>query len=95
MSLRAFFLCMTTQTTIYEAVGAPRRREVCQYLVTTEDTMVSLEEVATHVATDGQTERDSPVKDRESYRRILIELHHQHLPKLADAAVYSISPTGS
>ncbi len=49
--------------------------------------MVTLEEVATHVATDEQTERDSSVADEESYRRILLDLHHRHLPKLDDAVV--------
>ncbi|MFC7212538.1 hypothetical protein ACFQO4_00350 [Saliphagus sp. GCM10025334] len=78
---------MATQTTTYEAVGAPRCRAVCQYLAATESTMVTLEEVATHVATDEQTESDSSVADRGFYQRILIELHHRHLPKLADAAV--------
>jgi len=72
---------------VFEALAAPRRRTVCRYVAATDDTVVILRELATYALTDERNERDRSVADREADRRILVELHHRHLPKLADADV--------
>lgn len=72
---------------VFEAIGASRRRATCEYLAATDDDTVTLQEVATHVVTTEQDERDGHVADEAAERRVLVALHHQHLPKLADAGV--------
>lgn len=78
---------MERSQAVTEAIAPPTRRAVCRYVVATDDTVVTLGEVATYVVTDEQVERDSSVTDSAAYRHVLLELHHVHLPKLADAGV--------
>ena len=78
---------MKVQPSIYEAVSSSRRRAACRYVAATNADVVTLEEIATHIVTDEYGEGDHSVVESESYSRVLIELHHTHLPKLADHAV--------
>lgn len=83
---------MGNETSVYEAVGAPRRRAVCQYVAASVDTEVTLEEVTTHVVTEERSDGPGSVADGEHSRRVSTELHHVHLPKLDEAAVLRYEP---
>lgn len=68
-----------------------RCRAVLKYL-RTRDSAVELDELAAAVAADefGTSPGEVP-EDR--YERILVDLHHTHLPKLVDASIVSVDRT--
>lgn len=65
---------------LFELLKSPRRRELCHYLEHTVGD-VTLGEAAEHLAL---IEGDP---SRERYERVLVSLHHVHLPKLVNAGV--------
>jgi hypothetical protein len=77
--------------TVSDVFANARRRAVLKYL-RTRDSEVELDELAEAVAADEfGTARDEVPEDR--YERVLVSLHHTHLPKLADASIVSVDRT--
>lgn len=88
MCLRANFpIGMNSDTSVYEAVAAPRRRAICRYLAATDNTEVTLAETTSHLVSGAVAESAGSVAASDCFHRIGVHLHHTHLPKLADAAV--------
>lgn len=71
--------------TMFDVLSADRRRYTLQYLVET-DATVPLSELAAAVAT---TETDESSVSADSRQQVAIDLHHRHLPKLADEGLIS------
>ena len=63
---------------MHELLASARRREVVAYLCARPEEPVPLDELVEHLLAVGDA------ADRE---RVLVSLHHVHLPKLAEAAV--------
>lgn len=78
--------CLTRITECFEILGKRRRRYALYYLRRFH--CANLEELADHIAT--VESRLSPAKSSEQlYRTVATDLHHVHLPKLADMEVVS------
>lgn len=72
----------------HRLLTSPRRRLLLSYLSTRSDGSVSLDELIDIIA-----ERECPDPGPATHReRILIDLHHVHLPRLADAGVLDYDP---
>lgn len=77
--------------TVSDVFASARRRAVLKYL-RTRDSEVELDDLAEAVAADEfGTPRDEVPEDR--FERVLVSLHHTHLPKLADASIVSVNRT--
>lgn len=59
---------------------------ICQYVADTEGS-VPLEELATHVLTEERADSEQSLAEVGPHRQIAIELHHYHLPRLAESTV--------
>lgn len=70
---------------MFDVLSADRRRHTLQYLVET-DATVPLSKLATAVAT-AETGESSASTDAQ--QQVAIDLHHRHLPKLADEGLIS------
>ena len=81
---------MTTDTetdateTLLQVVANPQRRTILHHLVRVGAEDVGVDDLTKTIVTDGGTATD-PGGDQDMLRRAKIELHHRHLPKLADA----------
>lgn len=77
--------------TVSDVFANARCRAVLKYL-RSRDSAVELDELATAVAAaEFGTNTDEVPEDR--YERVLVSLHHTHLPKLADASIVSVDRT--
>lgn len=65
--------------TLFDVLASERRRRALQYLAATETT-VPLTELANHVAA---------VESGGDHQQVTIDLHHRHLPKLAEEGLVS------
>ncbi|WP_137286098.1 DUF7344 domain-containing protein [Halorussus salinisoli] len=83
---------------LFEALADPRSRYVLSYLESISVDVVELADVADHVvecetAAPDQSDPDRSGPDSERHRqRVAVSLHHNHLPKLDDAAVIDYDP---
>lgn len=75
--------CVSTDT-LLEHVANPRRRTILHRLRANGDDAVALDELTETIATDGGT---AQVRHAPGDTRAAVELHHTHLPKLADAGL--------
>ena len=81
---------MTTHTqpvsteTLLRVVAHPRRRSILHHLIENGDDAIELNELTETAATDGGNVEISHDPDN---TRTRIELHHTHLPKLAEAGL--------
>jgi hypothetical protein len=64
---------------LFDVLAAERRRHALRYLTAAERT-VPLSELANHVAT---------AESSNDYQQVAIDLHHRHLPKLAEEELIS------
>jgi hypothetical protein len=62
--------------TVFEILRDERRRDICRFLVAGAQSVVTVEEIADELAAD-EGER----------RRLALNCHHRHLPKLDDAGL--------
>ncbi|WP_435157922.1 DUF7344 domain-containing protein [Haladaptatus sp. DFWS20] len=72
---------------LLKLVADPQRRQILRYLIANADQPVPLEALVEHLGTHipGDAPTDTPdATDRE---RLLIQLHHLQLPKLADYGI--------
>lgn len=83
---------MGADESLYETVAAPERRAICRYLATTDEERVPLEDLATHLVTEGLCDEGGSPGGRDRDWHATSELHHVHLPKLDDAAVLRYDP---
>lgn len=80
-------LIMTTDTqtvsteTLLQLLADPRRRTILHHLIESGDGAVAVEELTKTIATDGGNAANSHSRNA----RAGVELHHTHLPKLAEA----------
>ncbi|MFC6767312.1 DUF7344 domain-containing protein [Natrinema soli] len=65
------------------ALSEPSRRSLCRYAIRTETERVSREELVDYVA----ERAPEPVAADADRRTVALELHHVHLPKLANAGL--------
>lgn len=72
--------------TLLRILANPTRRSIIEYLASTTETTVTLEEIAEYIA-DG-----SPDREEVDPELTEIECHHNHLPKLSDAGVLQYDP---
>ncbi|MFC7078751.1 DUF7344 domain-containing protein [Halorussus caseinilyticus] len=83
---------------LFEAVADPRARRVLSYLESVSVNVVELDTLVDHVV---ECEAASEDDDSDTHRsddadrhrqRVAVALHHNHLPKLDDAAVIDYDP---
>jgi hypothetical protein len=67
--------------TVFEILHDDRRREICRYLVTDAPGVVTIDEITDELADDEQERR-----------RLALNCHHRHLPKLDDAGLIEYDP---
>lgn len=79
-----------TSGRLVRVVADERRREILQYLQSTDRAAISLQELAAKLepAVGGSDQAESPP------RRVAIELHHNHLPRLDEAGLIDYDPHG-
>lgn len=65
---------------LFEVLADRQRRLVLGYLETTSDGVAEYAELVEHVVAETQTEATDDARER-----VAANLHHRHLPKLADA----------
>lgn len=70
---------------LFQVLADEKRRRVLGYLADTDDGVAAFSELLEHVADDSAGESS----DNE---RVAVSLHHNHLPKLADANVVEYDP---
>jgi DNA-binding transcriptional ArsR family regulator len=66
---------------LFEALGDAQRRQILGYLDATDDDVAAYSDLIEHVADDSGGESAA------DHDRIAVSLHHNHLPKLADAGI--------
>jgi DNA-binding transcriptional ArsR family regulator len=66
---------------LFEVLADAQRRQILAYLDATDDDVAAYSDLIEHVADDSA---EASTDDRD---RIAVGLHHNHLPKLADAGV--------
>ncbi len=74
--------------TVHRILSSERRRHLLSYLIDWPDDTTSVDEVVDHI-TQEERPTPGPISHRE---RVAIDLHHVHLPKLADAGVIEHDP---
>ena len=72
---------------LYAALANRQRRVVCLFVVDNDDSVITLDEMTTHLVTEERSGNAKPLADPEYHDRVATLLHHVHLPMLADAAV--------
>lgn len=70
--------------TALRLLASPRRRAVLRHLVDEEDGVASITELA-DVIVDAESHPARRKRDR--FDRVVVDLHHAHLPRLADERV--------
>ena len=73
------------------ALSSAQCCSVCRFLADETDDVTTLQELTTHVVTEELSDGEHRLADAD-YRHAAIELHHVHLPKLADADVIEYAP---
>lgn len=68
------------------ALRERRRREIVALIYNAEEGIFSLDEIAHRLA---RQEADRSDRSRPRRERVMIDLHHRHLPKLDDAGLIS------
>ena len=76
----------SASTGVHEALAAARRRLVCQYVADTDES-VPVEDLATWLLSEERADTGKPHADPGDHRQIATQLHHRHLPKLAETGV--------
>ena len=70
---------------VFRALAASRRRAICRYFESSGDDVADLDDLVDFVV---ETERAERSDDRPDHRReVAVDLHHVHLPVLAEAGV--------
>lgn len=67
--------------TVFELLADSTRRQTCLYLMHSDANVVTVDDLV-EILADDDTDRD----------RLAIDLHHRHLPKLADAGIIEYDP---
>ncbi|MFB6164138.1 MAG: hypothetical protein ABEJ31_03170 [Haloarculaceae archaeon] len=68
---------------VFDLLANPERREVCVFLMSPGVTVATVEDIVEGIA-PGATDRER--------ERMAIDLHHRHLPKLAEAGLIDYDP---
>ena len=76
-------------TQLFDILASDRRRNVLSYLMICSEETISCEEIV-EALLDCEPNEPGPVTHRE---RLEIDLHHVHLPTLANAAIIDYDPT--
>lgn len=71
---------------LFDTIAKPRTRYVLSHLESISVNVVELDDLVDNVA-EREVETGLAVDPEEHRRRVAIALHHNHLPKLAEAAV--------
>lgn len=77
-----------TSARLLRVVAEERRREILQYLQSTDRAAITLQELAANL--EPAVGGSDPVKN--PARRLAIELHHNHLPRLDEAGLVDYDP---
>lgn len=77
--------------TLFEAMSNQRARYVLSYIDSVSVDVLDLEDLADGVA-EWEVEAGLADDPEECRRRVAVDLHHNHLPKLADAAIVDYDP---
>ena len=75
---------------VFRALAASRRRAICRYFESSGDDVAAFDDLVDFVVEDERAERGD---DRSEHRReVAVDLHHVHLPVLAEAGVAEFDP---
>ena len=77
--------------TLFKAMGDRRARHVLSYLDAASSEVLTLEDIADAVA-EWEAEAGAATDAEDHRRRVAIDLHHNHLPKLDEAAIVDYDP---
>lgn len=72
---------------VFDALADPHRRHVCRHISDTDETEVSLDELAVNVGRKARSGHDACAPDVDSRDDLKAHLHHVHLPKLDVAGI--------
>ena len=76
---------------LFDTIAKRRARYALSHLESVSVNVVELDDLVDDV-TEREVETGSAVESEEHRRRVAIALHHNHLPKLAEAAVIDYDP---